>query len=246
MKKLFISRDSIAGDIIRISDSGTIFYLSVVLRLGVGDHIYASDGYGRAYETNIIVMDSKQIELKILSERAQKEEASTRITLYQGLPKGGKMDEIVRKSTELGVSRIVPVLMERSIPNPEKEASAERHGRWARIAEEAARQSQRTSIPEVGELINMAEAEEGLVSGGFDLVLVLYELEERLTLKNVLRGKNFSNIAVFIGPEGGLEKNEVDQLISKGAISVTIGDTILRTETAGPAAIAMILYELEL
>jgi len=172
-------------------------------------------------------------------------ENETQVTLYQGLPKGAKMDEIVRKATELGVFRIVPVETERSIPGI-GDISAKKYDRWKRIAKEASRQSMRVKVPGIDEVSTLAELSDGLAYEGYDLILILYELEEGRTLKEALRGINGRKIAVFIGPEGGFESSEIELLIQHGAFSVTIGDTILRTETAGPAAVAMILYELTL
>ena len=296
MRRLFVPPEAIQGDRIHITDKDDIFYLSVVLRMKAGDMLYAACGpgkgdeacfpeggpgkaveagisgigTGKAYEACISEIGRDGVWLDIAREMPAHEEKGTRVTLYQGLPKGAKMDEIVRKSTELGASRVIPVVTARSVPGS-GDVSAAKAGRWRRIAEEAARQSRRARIPEVLDPIGLGAAAAGLAAEGFDLVLVLFELEEGKTLKQALRegqggqagsegqggqegsegqggqamrdGERDRKVAVFIGPEGGFEREEVERIVQEGAVSVTVGETILRTETAGPAAIAMILYE---
>ena len=277
-RRLFVPPEAIQGDRIRITDKDDIFYLSVVLRMKAGDMLYAACGpgkgdeacfseggtgkavesgisgssSGKAYGACISEIGRDGVWLDIAREMPAHEEKGTRVTLYQGLPKGAKMDEIVRKSTELGVSRVIPVVTARSVPGA-GDVSAAKAGRWRRIAEEAARQSRRAWIPEVLDPIGFGAAAAGLAAEGFGLVLVLFELEEGKTLKQALRegpgsqamrgGERDRKVAVFIGPEGGFEREEVERIVQEGAVSVTVGETILRTETAGPAAIAMVLYE---
>lgn len=256
MRRLFTQLAPNMDNTIRITDKQDIGYISVVLRMKIGDDMFLSDGVGKAYEARIAAIEKNEIVFRILTEIPFEEKQKTRITLYQGLPKGAKMDEVVRKSTELGVFRIVPVATARTVPEVKGGMPAAKLARWRRIAGEASRQSRRARIPEVGDAVSFAAAAESLGGEGYDLIFVLYELEEGLTLKRALReGRDrllktgpewFPNIAVFIGPEGGFEREEVDRLLLAGAQSVTVGETIMRTETAGPAAIAMVLYEVEL
>ncbi|MCL1895550.1 MAG: 16S rRNA (uracil(1498)-N(3))-methyltransferase [Clostridiales bacterium] len=268
MRRLFVPPEALKGDRIHITDKDDIFYLSTVLRMKVGDKLLitiwpgeaneacaSGSGQGKVYEAGISEIGRDGFWLDIARELPACEGRGTRITLYQGLPKGAKMDEIVRKSTELGVCRIAPVVTARSVPGADG-VSAAKAGRWRRIAEEAARQSRRIEIPEVLDPMGFEAAAAGLKGEGYDLVLVLFELEEGRTLKQALReghggvaeraGEWAPKVAVFVGPEGGFENEEVERIIQEGAISVTVGETILRTETAGPAAIAMVLYEYEL
>lgn len=254
MRRIFTSPETIQGDIIHITDNDDIYYLTTVLRMNKGDGLYVSDGAGRAWETNISEIGKGGIRLDVVMECPADEGAGTDITLYQGLPKGAKMDDTIRKSVEIGVSRIIPVVTARSVPGADT-VPASKLTRWGRIAGEAARQSRRARIPEVRPVQTLKEAAAGLAGEGYDLILVLYELEEGRTLKHALQGGRDRmrksgvdrppRAAVFIGPEGGFEREEVDCLLNEGAEAVTIGENILRTETAGPAAIAMILYEYE-
>jgi len=245
MKRLIVPLKAISGDRIHITDKEDIAYLSVVLRMKEGGRLLVSDGEGKSWDTRVENISRGGIGLSIISALSENEDNKTKVTLYQGLPKGAKMDEIVRKATELGVFRVVPVKTDRSIPAADNAATM-KYERWRRIAKEASKQSARFVVPEVSNALNLEEAVAVLSNKAYDLILVLYELEEARTLKQALRGSNAREIAVFIGPEGGFEQSEVDRLNNKGAVSVTVGDTILRTETAGPAAVAMILYELEL
>ena len=255
MRRLFVGSESIQGDRIHITDKDDIFYLSTVLRMKVGDGLFVLSEQEKAFEARIVETGRDGILLDIAREVPIDKDFGTFVTLFQGLPKGAKMDEIVRKSTELGVSRIVPVVTSRSVTGADG-VSAAKEGRWRRIAEEAARQSRRVRVPEVADVLLFDDAASGLAAGGFDLIIVLFELEEECTLKRALRecrdrlagpdGNAAPNVAVFIGPEGGFESKEIERLIGEGAESVTIGETILRTETAGPAAVAIILYEYEL
>ena len=254
MRRLIVGPGAARGDRIYVTDKEDISYLSVVLRMKKGDPLLVSDGSGKVWETYIDIVSRGMIELCIVAEVQAAEDGKTRVTLYQGLPKGAKMEDVVRKATELGVYRVVPLNTARAIPGPGS-VSAAKLERWRRVAKEASRQSRRVLTPEVCGVTGFEEAAAGLADAGFDLVLALYELEEGRTLKQALKalgarppgsgGKPLS-IAVFIGPEGGFESAEIERLAAGGAESVTIGDTILRTETAGPAAVAMILYELDM
>ena len=251
MRRIFADPGAFLDDKVFITERDDIFYVSGILRMKEGDVLLVSDGAGRAWEAKISEISKQKIELSVLKELPQSDGYRSRITLYQGIPKGAKMDEIVRKATELGVFRIVPVLTERSVPEWKNGVSQQKLLRWRRITEEASRQARRVSVPAVDDVVPMSEASEGIKGAGYDSVLVLYELEERNSLKSALRmlkekKPENQNIAVFIGPEGGFETEEVEALVAVGAEPVTVGETILRTETAGPAAIAMIIYELEL
>ena len=252
MRRLIVSPDSISGDRIHITDKDDILYLAHVLRMKEGDSLLVSDGAGKGWETRIERISRDGIEIGIISDLEIQSHDSICVTLYQGLPKGSKMEEIVRKATELGVYAVVPVGTARSIPGP-GDISPAKIERWRRIAKEASKQSRRLFVPNVPDVLAFADAAAGLRDSGYDLVLVPYELEEAMTLKRALResiasmsdrGVKPLSIAVFIGPEGGFEPGEIDMLVHEGAISVTMGDNILRTETAGPAAVTIILYEL--
>jgi len=159
------------------------------------------------------------------------------VVLIQGLPKGDKLDWVLQKSTELGVSAVWPVVTARSVARPKPEALGTRHGRWQRIVEEAARQSGRAEVPEVAPLRSLDEALKALVPGMRLLVLDEEERSERLGL-----AAGDAAVAIVVGPEGGLTREEVDVLRAAGGVPVSLGPLVLRTETAGLAALAVLRH----
>jgi 16S rRNA (uracil1498-N3)-methyltransferase len=167
-----------------------------------------------------------------LGQELPSSETSTRITLYQGLPKGDKLDQIVRQATELGVHKIVPCLFSRCVAGPEKGIG--RMERLNKIAREAAMQSGRAQIPKVADVLDFKALREQV--GKHEQSLIPYELESSLSLRNAYHGAQ--DVAIVIGPEGGFTREEV---ISLKATPITLGRRILRTETAGIAVIAMLL-----
>jgi 16S rRNA (uracil1498-N3)-methyltransferase len=172
---------------------------------------------------------------------ASEAESPVKVTLFQCLPKTGKMELIVQKCTELGVFAVVPVVSARCVVVPGKDCEKKRE-RYSRVALEAAKQSRRAMIPSVLPLIELKRID----VKSFDLFLVAYEDENTVTLKQALRATNEpASIALLIGPEGGLEESEVAHLVKAGAKSVSLGKRILRTETAGMAMLAQTLYEVE-
>jgi len=251
MRRFFVGSDAILGDRIIITDKQDLHHLRDVLRMKAGDTLIISDLSETEYEARIERVTQTEAELSVLAARANSREPQTRITLYQGLPKGQKLDLVVQKSIELGASRIVPVLTKRAVPERDGAATAKKTERLRRIAAETVKQCQRGIIPQVDPPLTFEEMLTEIADNHYDLVLALYELEESCSLKQALRDAlpafpDSPSIAVVIGPEGGLEQSEAEVLKAAGAELVTVGRTILRTETAGPAAIAMIRYELEL
>lgn len=282
-----------------MTDKVDIRHMTVVLRMREGDRLFVSDRSETEYEATIAKIGKEEVLLDIVGRQPFKREPHIDVTLFQGIPKGQKMELVIQKSIELGANRIVPLLTRRTEQDfcgdaPSGKNAAKSSGqkclsgatptrgtaqnsatrkleRWRRIASETVKQCQRGIIPEISDPTAVRAAAE--MSDGFDLVLVLYELEETVTIKQALRGfrgragispmpsaesaapfsvpdgsRPLANprVAVVVGPEGGLEHEEVAVLTEAGAVSVSVGRTILRTETAGPAAIAMILYELEM
>ena len=168
----------------------------------------------------------------------------------QGLAKADKMELIIQKSTELGVKEITPVNMERCVVKVNGKDEARKIERWQKIAEVAAKQSGRNIIPKVNNIIRLKDIEKILID--YNCILVAYEKEENNTLKHELlnlkkeiKEKNNLNIAILIGPEGGISENEIDYLKQIGTKIITLGKRILRTETVALAVSSIILYELE-
>ena len=157
----------------------------------------------------------------------------------------GKMETIIQKSVELGVYSIVPIITARTIVT-EKHGIEKKLDRWNRVSAEAVKQCKRGIVPEVKKSLNFNEMLDDLAQ--YDLVLFPYEDENDASIKDVLRNlkDKKENIAVIIGPEGGFSQEEAQAVVDAGGKSVSLGKTILRTETAGPATLAMIMYELEI
>ena len=168
------------------------------------------------------------------------------IHLYQGLPKADKMELIIQKTTELGIYKIIPVDMVRCVVKLDEKDIKKKIERWQKIAEGAAKQSKRDIIPKIENKLKLKDLINKIKE--YDIFIVAYEEEEEKTLKQVLKkleNKNNYKIGILIGPEGGIDLKEIEILKENGAIIVTLGKRILRTETAPIAMVSNILYELE-
>ncbi len=215
-------------------------HLTRVLRLGAGDAVQLCDGQGRECDAVIAAVTPDSVSFDTQPWRESPSEPQHRVTLCQCLPKTGKMETILQKCVELGADAFVPVLSERCVVQP-KESFQARISRWQRVSMEAAKQSRRGRIPRVAPLTPLAQ----LDFSPFDTVLVAYEDEHTVTLKAALHQGVGEKIAVLIGAEGGFSAQEIAALCSRGAVPVSLGARILRTETAGMAMLAQILYEVE-
>ena len=215
-------------------------HLSSVLRLRKGDHVMLSDGRGNECEGEIDRLEPGWALVKAGLWRPSAGEPEHRLTLFQCLPKTGKMETILQKCTELGMHALIPTLSARCVVQPGKDFDKKLQ-RYRKVAREAAMQSGRGVVPEVLPLIELKKAD----LSAFDAVYCAYEGEKEQTLKRVMAQRPGRRIALFIGPEGGFEPEEVASLTAKGAQVVSLGPRILRTETAGMAMMAQILFELE-
>lgn len=245
MSRFFVDAGDVGEKSIFIRSKEDIKHIRKVLRLKEDDIIEVSDSSQWEYRAKILFLDEDQIEAEILDKQKFAREPELAITLFQGIPKQSKMEVIVQKSVELGVSSIVPVFTERTVV-VDKGNFGKKTERWQKISAEAVKQCRRGIIPEIGGAVKFAQMEEQLKD--FDLVLFPYENETGRTIKDCLRNlkERPKTMALIIGSEGGFSDKEARQLKDLGAECVSLGKTILRTETAGPAALAMIMYELEL
>lgn len=243
MPKFFVTQDKITENQI-IIDTEDVAHISRVLRLGIGDHVTVCDGQGTDYEVEIAEMEQKQIICSITEKRASESEPNIKVTLFQGLPKASKMEYIIQKTTELGISEIVPVKLSRCVVKIDnKKDEKKKLDRWQKISEAAAKQSGRGIVPKISEIMTLDEVIER--SKEFDLFFVPYECEEQKTLKEVLLSKpDIKTVGFIIGPEGGFDPTETEKLHESGIATVTLGKRILRTETAGEAVLAMTMYEI--
>lgn len=245
MSRFFVTKDQVEDSMISIRDKDDRKHISKVLRLSVGDCIDISDSLEFEYRTEIVAIESDCIDVKILDKQKFAREPEIRVTLFQGIPKQGKMETIIQKCVELGVHSIVPVFTDRTVVT-DKGNFKNKIERWQKVSDEAVKQCKRGLIPTIHENIKFQELLEDLPS--YELILFPYENEEDYSIKDCLRSLegNPRDIGIIIGPEGGFSDKEANALKNLGAKCVTLGKTILRTETAGMTALAMTMYELEL
>ena len=242
----YVKNNQINEDKIKIIGDD-VNHLKNVLRYKVGDKLEICDECAKRYYTEVKNITNEEIELNILDINEDSKEMNVKVTLYQGLPKSDKMELIIQKCTELGISEIVPILTERVVVKIDEKNENKKIERWNKISLEAAKQSGRQAIPKIENIVNLENIIENLSK--YDIVIVPYECEKDNTLKAILKNinKEIKSIAIVIGPEGGFSDKDIDTLERcTNMKKVSLGKRILRTETAGIATMAMILYEYEL
>lgn len=243
MSRFFVDPENVKDKVIYITEKDDIHHIKKVLRLRPGETVEISDGEKWEYDGTIEEITDTEVTVVIEDKQAFAREPYTRVTLFQGMPKSGKMDLIIQKCVELGIESIVPVFMDRSDVKDNGKAD-KKSARWQKIADEACKQCRRGIMPEIYTAVKDKEMYSMLES--FDLVLFPYENEDDRNIKDCLRNLESKpkTVAIVIGPEGGFSQSEADYL--KRYECVSLGKTILRTETAGMTALAMTMYELEL
>ena len=216
-----------------------------VLRLRQGDRIGVRDGISRSYVCGLEEIGTEQIRARILSADEADSELPARLYLFQGLPKGDKMELIIQKAVELGVCQIIPVATRRAVVKLEGKRAENKIKRWNAIAESAAKQSGRLLIPEVTRVMTLKEV--CSYAGSFDLKLMPYELAEGMAATREIFGRVSPGmqIGILIGPEGGFDREEAEDAAAAGFKPVTLGRRILRTETAGMAVLSILGFWLE-
>lgn len=247
MTRLFLEDQEAGSGLITLGPDDS-HYVSQVLRMKTGEQLAVVLSGGTEALCEVDTVTKSNVTLKILNTFVNTSEPPYGITLYQSVSKGERMELTIQKCVELGVTRIVPVFSMRCVVRPdEPKKQLAKTQRWQKIALEAARQSGRGVIPEVTEPLNFNKALEASKSA--DAVLFTWEEEHGVTLKealNTIDKNDIKEIAVFIGPEGGYDEQEAALAKEAGAVPVTLGKRILRTETAGASVLAMLLYEFEL
>ena len=219
-------------------------HIANVLRMKPGDEIYVSCG-GRTDLCRVESIDASSVFVSITEENAISTELPAILTLFQGIPKGDRMELLVQKTVELGVSRIVPVEMKRCVVKLDEKRKNSKTARWQAIAESAAKQAKRNVIPEVCAPVSFGKMLEEAAK--LDLFIVPYENTHGMAgTKEVLAGlKKGMSVGVLIGPEGGFERDEIEKALAAGGKTISLGARILRTETAAIAAVGMIGFTLE-
>lgn len=241
MYNFFVERDQFYNHTVDIKDEN-FNHIKNVLRMKIDDELIVScKETGNSFLCRISEIGDNKIVCKIIEER-ESTEPKVEVTLFQGIPKSDKMELIIQKTVEVGINKIYPVEMKFCIG---KIKDNKKITRWQTISEAAAKQSKRNIIPTIENPISFKEIAEVLKE--YDLALVAYENEEKTNIKEVLQqNPGAKKIAIIIGPEGGISKEEVESLVSNGTKEVSLGKRILRTETASISMLSMIMYQYDL
>jgi 16S rRNA (uracil1498-N3)-methyltransferase len=211
-----------------------------VLRVSVGEQLELVDPSGCVTLADVMSADEAGVVASAIAPVELSDQALPRVTLFQGVAKGDKMDGIVRQAVEVGAEAVVTVVTSRTIVRLDADKRAARGERWQRIAKSAAEQAKRSSVPTVSPPVSFAEALKLLAS--YDRVVVLWEDSRGIGLAEALadrRAQPGAHIALVVGPEGGLSAEEVDALVKLGACVASLGPTVLRTETAAVVSVAL-------
>ncbi len=239
VRRIFVDKIKMKNGQVLITGPSCKYILSV-LRKTAGERIDVMDGNGYLYRCVISNTKGKELFLQIVDAVHHPEEKRTRVTLLVSPIKGPRMDWLVEKATELGVDRIIPTIFRRTVVKFQ-DGEAEKCERWKRIMIEASRQSGRFSIPEIDDPTPLR----GVLPHIEDIEnrWLLYEKEKSTTMKDVIAHQKNGRLCVAIGPEGGVEEGEAEWLKEQGFVHCTLGESILRTETAPLVVLSIVFYE---
>lgn len=246
MYQFFIEPENIQGSEVAVSDPQDVNHIKNVLRIRPGEKLaFCCEATGKEYICSVTALEEREVRASIEDINGVSGELPVRLVLFQGLPKSDKMELIVQKAVELGAAEIVPVAMKRCVVKLDAKKSAKKVMRWNEIAKGAAKQSKRSCIPEVSQLLSFSDALKKAQE--LDMILVPYEdalgMEHSREVIKSTKGK--SSVGIFIGPEGGFEEGEILQARETGAEVITLGHRILRTETAGLSVLSILMFLLE-
>lgn len=244
MPKFFISDCNYSVNDTIVISGDDAHHISKTLRMRVGDSVTVTGSDSTDYLCVIESITSDSVCMRVNDKKTSDVEDGVRVSLFQALVKGDKMDTVIQKSVELGVYDIYPVAADRSVVKLDSSGAKKKVERWNKIALEASKQCGRGIIPKVHDVIDFKECVEKL--SVLDKSFFCYELSNGKTVKDIIGHKDFETVGFYIGPEGGVAPSEASYATEQGIESVTLGKLILRTETAGPAVMAMILYETRL
>ena len=243
MYQFFVEDEQIGREFVTITGSD-VNHIKNVLRMKPGEKIRIINKKDKDFFCEISEMTDTFVQAEILKEDAPTTELSGKIYLFQGIPKGERMETVIEKAVELGVYEIIPVAMRYCVVKLDAKKEAAKIKRWQKLAEAAAKQSKRSRIPKIHAVMNYKEAAEYALS--CDVCLVHYENEMGMkkTKEALLSIKPKASVAVLIGPEGGFSKEEIE-LVRDNMQVISLGKRILRTDTAGIAVMSMIMLEME-
>lgn len=235
MPKFFV--DAVTGSELLL-DGEDARHINRSLRMRVGDTLMLSDGTGTDYGCAITEMSRETVRLSVCYSQPAESEPTLAVTLYQGVPKGDKMEDIIQKAVELGVTRIVPVLTKRCVSRPDAKSAGKKNQRYQKIALEAAKQSGRGIIPSVQPMTDFRQA----VRAASEEIKILFYEGGGTPLTHILHDcPKPASAAIFIGPEGGFEREEAEAICAAGGVTATLGKRILRTQTAPVAALSALM-----
>lgn len=244
MYRFFVEKEQIGPETVHITGPD-VNHIKNVLRMKAGEQIRISDGESGDYLCEVSELSEDVVTAAILEKLTETTELPAKIYLFQGLPKGDKMELIIQKAVELGVHEIIPVATKRAVVKLDAKKEESKRKRWQGIAESAAKQSKRLVIPEIHKALSFKEAL--AYADDMEKKLLPYENAEGITAtrRAVAECMEGMRIAVFIGPEGGFDESEVDEAFAAGFQPITLGRRILRTETAGLTMLSLLMVQLE-
>lgn len=248
MPKFFISQEQIDGNNLKIKGKD-VNHIRNVLRKKINDEITVCNIENQKdYLCTINELEKEYINCTIVTELEKNVESNVKLTILQGLPKADKMELIIQKSVELGVTEIIPIEMKRCVVKLQEKDKIKKVQRWQKISEVASKQCGRNIIPKIGQVMSLKNICN--LIDNYDIVLVAYENEKEKSIKQILKEikNNYSKeikIAVLIGPEGGIAPEEIEALTESGAMTMSLGKRILRTETVALNVASIIMYELD-
>lgn len=239
MNNFFVDKSQIIYNKVEIVGENANHLINV-LKCKSKQQITVFCGDGLEYLCQIESIEKNKVVAKILDCFKNATEPNVKITLFQSLPKGEKMDFIIQKSVEIGVDTIVPILTNRTIVKI-NDKEQKKVCRWNKISESAAKQSRRGKIPKVENVLTFKDAL--FVAQSLDTLIIPYEEEKINTIKNFAKNFTQKSVGIFIGPEGGFSQDEIDLAIKNNVLPITLGNRILRTETAGLFTSIILIYE---
>ena len=243
MAKFFVNPEDVLEESILITGTD-VNHIKNVLRLPIGKEILINDRQGNDYECIIKDISAESVTAQIINQKESHTEPAVETVLFQSLVKGEKMEFVIQKSVEIGVTKIVPLVTKRCVVKLESESKLNNKiMRWQKIAESAAKQSKRGIVPEVLMPMTMSQAL-AYVKEKLDCGCIPYENETTHHIKTYLQSLNAQSIGIFIGPEGGFTEEEIALAMGYGVEAITLGKRILRSETAGLVTLANIMYEM--
>ncbi|MCD8347629.1 MAG: 16S rRNA (uracil(1498)-N(3))-methyltransferase [Lachnospiraceae bacterium] len=244
MHHFFVNKDQIGEKEIQITGSD-VNHIRNVLRIHPGEQITVSSPDAVTYRCEVTKTEEALVTAKILWSQEADTELPSKIVLFQGLPKADKMELIIQKTVELGVSEIVPMATRRAVVKLDAKKAEAKQKRWSAIAESAAKQAKRTIIPEIKPVMTFEEAVRYAES--FDRKFIPYELARGMEATREAFGAIApgESVAIMIGPEGGFDEQEVALAGEAGVLPITLGRRILRTETAGMTVLSILMFLLE-